>query len=149
MFDDEDKSLIDKSMPFVHLGTFLVLLIVLYFVSSGSAKLFPKGGTYLSEDSLKESVCLQGFRSIVDKQADPSLVSGEIIKILEEQNYTNFKVKVSDIFRPSLIGDKCKLVTKDKLGLRGFMVKLKKDLSYPANYLVDDIDEVKLQNEGF
>lgn len=147
MFDTDEKNLLEKVAPFLNIGTLLILLVVLYFVVSRS-KSFPRSSAYLSEDSLKESVCLQGFQSIADKKASDALVSKEIITILEDQNYTNFQVEVKDVFKPVLVEDKCKIVTRDKLGLRGFMLDLKKDVSYPANYYVDDIEEVKLGNEG-
>ena len=109
-----------------------------YFVFSG--------GEIFKERPLAEHICKKGFESIVSGEPHSFYVSKGIIDILNQEGA--FLVNVKDILKlTSSEKNKCKLIIKDKLGIRTFMIGLISNDEFPFFYKINQIDELEIKGE--
>lgn len=128
----------------VLIGVSWVIFCGIFLLLAFDKKYFVyQGHPILKERVLSEAVCLNGFRSIVRGEPDSSIVSQGILSILKQDP---FIVEIDEIVALKSI-DKgyCKLILKNKTGLRAFKIGLSEDDSNAFYYMVLSIDEVSIK----
>lgn len=121
---------------------FLLILVLMIF----EKKYFVyQGHPVFEERILAESVCLEGFKSIIDGVPDKSLVSSGVLKILKNDPFELELTKLLEI--KSMDQGACKLIIKSGKRLMAFMIGLEQSEDNPFYYKLLSIDELAAKGE--
>jgi hypothetical protein len=121
---------------------FLLILVLMIF----EKKYFVyQGHPVFEERILAESVCLEGFKSIIGGEPDKSLVSSGVLKILKNDPFELELTKLLEI--KSMDQGACKLIIKSGKRLMAFMIGLEQSEDNPFFYKLLSIDELAVKGE--
>ncbi len=139
-FMNENKKL--RIMMAISSLIFVVILVLLIF----EKKYFVyQGHPVFEERMLSESVCLEGFKSIVSGEPDDTTVSSGILGILKKDP---FELEISKVLSlKSLEQGFCKIIINSKDKLMAFKIGLEGSDENPFYYKVLSIDELAYKEE--
>lgn len=103
---------------------------------------------YTSIEPVKEHFCTQAFQSIIDRKLHPHMMSKSIKKALIQSQYAVLELSLGDELKYVFSTEKgCKVIIKDKIGLRQFDLNLDKGENYPFYFLISEIHEEDIKEE--
>jgi hypothetical protein len=116
----------------------IILAVFLLFL--GRRELFfIKASDLIDEKPLIKDICYKAFKSVVDKNPHPYLVTQEIINALKNNE---FDVTINKVLAVRAISDnKCRIVIDDGEKSRSFTVSFTENLNFPFIYMLNQIEE--------
>ena len=102
-------------------------------------------GKIFEERLLAEDVCKASFESLASGTPNSSLISKDIIELVEKEP---FYIKLDNILRiSSLEKGACKIIIKSEAKLLAFKIGLAENSSFPFHYKLIQLDELPIKEE--
>ncbi len=140
----------DFSSSFIKQNRFIKILLVIqggitlavFLLFLGRRELFYiKASDLIDEKPLIKDICYKAFKSMVEKNPHPYLVSQEIINALKNNE---FDVTIKKVLAVRAIGDnKCRIVIDDGEKSRSFTVSFTENNSFSFIYKLNQIEETE------
>jgi len=138
---EQKNEKIDKIIRISSLG---ILVLNIFIIGIFSAKRsYPDRSPYLSKTAHAKDICYFGIKSILDKEASESYFTEKIFDILKDDPLLPLDFEGDETISSLMIlsSTECKVITKDKRGLRSFMVSLDESTSSPFGSQIKNIEE--------
>jgi hypothetical protein len=127
----------------IYLLIALVIICVILIMCKDSPSMYMFNPN-MDKKNLKKTICLEGMKSIVSFKPDEKYLHPKIIDQLNMMGENALDLKDVKEFHPKMHNDElCKIILKDKKGLRSFDVLLGKRTSF-LFYEIVNITEKKL-----
>lgn len=124
------------------LSVLIVLVLSLHLYTARQFFVHDNSDSFRNELTVEE-VCYEVFNRIDNGSVSSSMISKSLKRGLEK---TGFRLKALKIYPPLVFDSKniCKVVVRDKKGLRAFNAEYKKSLDYDFGLIIEDITELKV-----
>jgi hypothetical protein len=138
----------EKFDKIIKISTLVLLVLNIFFIALTSAKRsFPDRSPYLSKSAHAKDICYFGIKSILDREPSESYFTEKIFDLLKDEPLLPLDFEGDEVISSliTLSKTQCKLITKDKRGLRSFDVTLHESSSSAFGAQIKNIEEQELE----
>lgn len=151
--DKKSEKSLSVSSEAILLGIVSIMAIALLIaVLKLNTSMFRVSYTF-DEDGLERDICAAGITSIINKEPVEALVTDELLRYLERNDYPDFDFRIDEkdqIKHAELVGKrKCRILIQNPevtkgLGLISLQVTMSESKSFEAKYKVGNYQELLL-----
>lgn len=138
---------VDARFLIILLAIALVVIIQIYF-KTAHAFISPNEG--LSKDASKRDFCSMAMNQMIQKKLSKKIITDSLYDLVTANDYKNLYLENEDLVSEVFSGDeKCKVLVKNKAGLRSFDFYLDQGMDEEFYYRIRKITENELvEKEG-